>query len=237
MREILFTGFGIGELERGINAPQWGADGWIYFGRGWPGGPITGPKLAQPVTLPGSDFRIRADGSAIEPVTGNTATICGPGLQCTAAAGQTGTCAVFTETVLVSALTDADATWLRPSPTCGADISEIPFEEFEIVNPNATAITVSVFQSKIGEPDALRCPVDMFLHVFSARVGDPATAGCLTGNDDGGPGTCGLVSSITVPANSSRFIVSSTFGEQTPAFDIAYQMNFSGVGVFNVNAL
>ncbi len=72
--EILFTGFGIGELERGINAPQWGADGWIYFGRGWPGGPITSPKLAQPVTLPGSDFRIRADGSAIEPATGNTAT-------------------------------------------------------------------------------------------------------------------------------------------------------------------
>lgn len=72
--EMLFTGFGTGELERGINAPQWGADGWIYFGRGWPGGPITGPKLAQPVTLPGSDFRIRADGSAIEPVTGNTAT-------------------------------------------------------------------------------------------------------------------------------------------------------------------
>jgi len=74
VRETLFTGFGTGELERGINAPQWGADGWIYFGRGWPGGPITGPKLAQPVTLPGSDFRIRADGSAIEPVTGNTAT-------------------------------------------------------------------------------------------------------------------------------------------------------------------
>ncbi|MFM8469378.1 MAG: PVC-type heme-binding CxxCH protein [Limisphaerales bacterium] len=74
VREILFTGFGTGELERGINAPQWGADGWIYFGRGWPGGPITGPKLAKPVNLPGSDFRIRADGSAIEPVTGQTHT-------------------------------------------------------------------------------------------------------------------------------------------------------------------
>jgi putative membrane-bound dehydrogenase-like protein len=73
-REVLFTGFGTGELERGINAPHWGADGWIYFGRGWPGGPITGPKLAQPVTLPGSDFRIRADGSAIEPVSGSTGT-------------------------------------------------------------------------------------------------------------------------------------------------------------------
>jgi putative membrane-bound dehydrogenase-like protein len=73
-RETLFTGFRVGMLERGINAPQWGADGWIYFGRGWGGGKITGPGLAQPVTLPGSDFRIRADGSAIEPVTGSTHT-------------------------------------------------------------------------------------------------------------------------------------------------------------------
>ncbi len=74
VRETLFTGFGTGELERGINAPQWAGDGWIYFGRGWGGGPITGPKLASPVTLPNTDFRIRADGSAIEPLTGGTHT-------------------------------------------------------------------------------------------------------------------------------------------------------------------
>ncbi len=73
-REVLFTGFPTGELERGINAPQWGADGGIYFGRGWGGGKITGPHLSAPVQLPGSDFRIRADGSAIEPVTGGTRT-------------------------------------------------------------------------------------------------------------------------------------------------------------------
>src|SRR5438876_1223142 len=73
-RDVLFTGFPTGELERGINAPQWGADGWIYFGRGWGGGKITGPHLREPVQLPGSDFRIRADGSAIEPVTGATHT-------------------------------------------------------------------------------------------------------------------------------------------------------------------
>ena len=73
-REVLFTGFPTGELERGINAPQWGVDGWIYFGRGWGGGKITGPHLRAPVQLPGSDFRIRADGSAIEPVTGATHT-------------------------------------------------------------------------------------------------------------------------------------------------------------------
>jgi putative membrane-bound dehydrogenase-like protein len=73
-REVLFTGFPTGELERGINAPQWGVDGWIYFGRGWGGGKITGPNLPAPVELPGSDFRIRADGTAIEPVTGATHT-------------------------------------------------------------------------------------------------------------------------------------------------------------------
>ncbi len=72
--EKLFTGFGTGALERGINAPQWGVNGWIYFGRGWGGGKISGPNLAQPVSLPNSDFRIRADGRAIEPVTGGTHT-------------------------------------------------------------------------------------------------------------------------------------------------------------------
>ena len=74
VREKLFTGFPTGELERGINAPQWGNDGWIYFGRGWGGGKITGPHLPAPVDLPGTDFRIRADGSAIEPITGSTHT-------------------------------------------------------------------------------------------------------------------------------------------------------------------
>ncbi len=73
-REVLFTGFKTGELWRGINTPRWGDDGWIYFGRGWAGSTITGPKLARPVTLPDTDFRIRPDGSAIEPVTGATHT-------------------------------------------------------------------------------------------------------------------------------------------------------------------
>ncbi|HUS36303.1 MAG TPA: PVC-type heme-binding CxxCH protein, partial [Verrucomicrobiae bacterium] len=73
-QEKLFTGFATGALERGINAPQWGVDGWIYFGRGWGGGEIRGPHLEKPVHLPGSDFRIRADGTAIEPITGSTHT-------------------------------------------------------------------------------------------------------------------------------------------------------------------
>src|SRR5213594_3317998 len=73
-REVLFTGFPTGELERGINAPQWGVDGWIYFGRGWSGGRISGPHLREAAQLPGSDFRIRPDGSAIEPISGSTHT-------------------------------------------------------------------------------------------------------------------------------------------------------------------
>lgn len=75
VRETLFTGFATGMLERGINAPQWGPDGWIYLGRGWGGGRITGPHLAEAVDLPNTDFRIKPDGSAIEPVLGGTHTI------------------------------------------------------------------------------------------------------------------------------------------------------------------
>jgi len=74
VRETLFTGFGTGALERGINAPQWGIDNWIYFGRGHGGGTIRGPHLRKPVALPGTDFRIRPDGSAIEPISGATHT-------------------------------------------------------------------------------------------------------------------------------------------------------------------
>lgn len=75
VREVLFTGFRTGALERGINAPLWHVDGWIYIGHGRGGRAITGPRLAGPVALPDSDFRIRPDGSAIEPVTGSTHTL------------------------------------------------------------------------------------------------------------------------------------------------------------------
>lgn len=75
VREILFTGFGVGQPERGVNAPTWGVDNWIYFGRGHSGGSIKGPRLKEPVILGNTDFRIRADGSAIETITGSTKTI------------------------------------------------------------------------------------------------------------------------------------------------------------------
>jgi putative membrane-bound dehydrogenase-like protein len=75
VREVLFTGFEVGVLERAVNAPQWGVDNWIYFGSGHGGGTITGPRLPQPVEIGRTDFRIRADGSAIESVAGRTHTI------------------------------------------------------------------------------------------------------------------------------------------------------------------
>jgi len=74
VQEKLFSGFATGALERGINQPQWGLDHWVYFGRGHGGGTITGPHLSKPVVLGNTDFRIKADGSAIEPITGTTHT-------------------------------------------------------------------------------------------------------------------------------------------------------------------
>ncbi len=69
-RETLFSGFGFELLERGINSPRRGVDNWIYIAAGGGGGTITGSHLAAPVALGHTDFRIRDDGSAIEPVTG-----------------------------------------------------------------------------------------------------------------------------------------------------------------------
>ncbi len=73
VRETMFSGFGLGPLERGINSPRWGLDNWIYIARGH-GGTIRGPELGTPVSLGSSDFRIRPDGSALEPVTAGSGT-------------------------------------------------------------------------------------------------------------------------------------------------------------------
>src|SRR5262245_34460069 len=69
VRETLFTGFARELIERGMNSPRWGPDNWIYVAAGGGGGTITGPKLSQSVPIGHADFRFKADGSAIEPVT------------------------------------------------------------------------------------------------------------------------------------------------------------------------
>ena len=73
IREKLYTGFKTGIIERRINSPQWGPDNWIYVDGGQ-GGRITGPNLPAPVDIPVTGFRIKPDGSAIEPVSGHTGT-------------------------------------------------------------------------------------------------------------------------------------------------------------------
>ena len=74
VRETLFTGFKVNTIERSINNPIWGLDDWIYIGSGSGGGTITGPNLKEAFKLGGSDFRIKADGSAIEHVNGSVGT-------------------------------------------------------------------------------------------------------------------------------------------------------------------
>ncbi len=74
VRERLYDGFAAGILERNINQPQQGPDGWIHVGAGAGGGRITGPRLAEAVDLPNTDFRFKPDGTAIEPVVGRTHT-------------------------------------------------------------------------------------------------------------------------------------------------------------------
>jgi putative membrane-bound dehydrogenase-like protein len=73
VRETLFTGFGVGEMWTRISNPQWGLDNWIYAANGVEsGGTIRGPHLARPVPLGSTCFRFKADGTALEPVSGST---------------------------------------------------------------------------------------------------------------------------------------------------------------------
>ncbi|MHB0959737.1 MAG: PVC-type heme-binding CxxCH protein [Pirellulaceae bacterium] len=73
VREVLFTGFGVGELWTRINNPRWGVDNWIYGVSGMnSGGRIRGPHLPHDVELGSVCFRFKADGSALEPESGWT---------------------------------------------------------------------------------------------------------------------------------------------------------------------
>ncbi|MBI4601585.1 MAG: hypothetical protein HY721_06455 [Planctomycetes bacterium] len=65
VREVLFTGFGAGELWTRINSPRWGLDGWIYAAPGHGSdGAIRGPRLRGEVRLGSTCFRFKPDGSA-----------------------------------------------------------------------------------------------------------------------------------------------------------------------------
>jgi len=73
VRETLFTGFGAGELWTRISNPQWGPDNWLYVQSGaGSGGTIRGSHLPAEVRLGNTAFRLKPDGSALEPATGGT---------------------------------------------------------------------------------------------------------------------------------------------------------------------
>ena len=74
IRETLFDGFEMHIIERAINNPRWGQDNWIYVAGANRGPSVAGPGLKGRVNLGRNDFRFKADGSAIEPVTGTNHT-------------------------------------------------------------------------------------------------------------------------------------------------------------------
>jgi putative membrane-bound dehydrogenase-like protein len=73
IKEVLFTGFGLGEIWSRISNPRWGLDNWIYAAAGMAsGGTIRGSHLKNPVKLGNTCFRFRPDGSKLEAVSGGT---------------------------------------------------------------------------------------------------------------------------------------------------------------------
>jgi putative membrane-bound dehydrogenase-like protein len=71
VKELLFSGLNEGELWSRANHLLWGLDNWIYACNGRGGAcTIEGSRLKEAVTLNGSNFRFRHDGSAFQPATG-----------------------------------------------------------------------------------------------------------------------------------------------------------------------
>ena len=72
-RSVLYTGFGLANIQQMINGLQWGMDNWVYGGAGSNGGTITSPRepKMEAVTLRGRGVRFHPDAPAsLEPTTG-----------------------------------------------------------------------------------------------------------------------------------------------------------------------
>lgn len=70
---VLYTGFGVDNIQQMINSLQWHADGWVYGNAGSNGGTITSPeKPAMPaVSLRGRGVRFKPDvPGSLEPTSG-----------------------------------------------------------------------------------------------------------------------------------------------------------------------
>ena len=72
VKKVLFTGFGIENVQGLLNGLLWAPDGWIYGVTSSNGGTIRNPSrpAAAPVAVNGRDFRFKPDGSVFEAISG-----------------------------------------------------------------------------------------------------------------------------------------------------------------------
>ena len=70
---VLYTGFGLDNIQQILNSPRWGIDNWVYCVVGSTGGTITCPEKPdmKPLVLRGRGIRFRPDQlESIEPTSG-----------------------------------------------------------------------------------------------------------------------------------------------------------------------
>jgi len=72
IKKVMFTGFGIDNVQGLLNGLLWGPDGWIYGVTSSNGGTIHNRSRpeSKPVSVRGRDFRFKPDGSAFEAISG-----------------------------------------------------------------------------------------------------------------------------------------------------------------------
>jgi putative membrane-bound dehydrogenase-like protein len=70
---VLYTGFGLDNIQQIVNAPRWGIDNWVYCTVGSCGGSVTCPEkpAMKPLELRGRGIRFRPDDlGTLEPTSG-----------------------------------------------------------------------------------------------------------------------------------------------------------------------
>jgi len=71
--QVLYTGFGLDNIQQIVNSPRWGIDNWVYCTVGSAGGSITCPSRPEmkPLNLRGRGIRFRPDDlTTLEPTSG-----------------------------------------------------------------------------------------------------------------------------------------------------------------------
>jgi putative membrane-bound dehydrogenase-like protein len=71
-RQVLFTGFGLGNPQHRVNSLRWGLDSWVHCANGDSGGTVLSVKTGERVDIYGQDVRMRPDEGRLETATGMT---------------------------------------------------------------------------------------------------------------------------------------------------------------------